>query len=507
MEEKLTYKKNCNRWGIQEIRVNGPASGNPFTEQSIKGIFTGEAEQIECDGFYDGDGAYCVRFMPSYEGNYKFEVQTSFGVNETGEFEVYPQELNNHGMVKVANVYHMKYADGKVYYSIGTTCYVWELQNDELIENTLKELQKSAFNKIRFCIFPKHYDYNTNEPRSYPYIGKPVDSREITEKNFWDYTGKTEGNEWEFTRFNPKHFQHIEKCIEKLGEIGIEADLILMHPYDRWGFSSMSAEADDLYIKYVVSRFSAYHNVWWSLANEYDLMPHKTIEDWERYAAIIGEKDPYHHMISIHNCVNHYDYTKSWITHCSLQRLDLYKTSEMVDEWRKKYQKPVIMDEIGYEGDIQFGWGNLTAEEMVRRFWEAVCRGGYPGHGETYLNSERILWWSHGNKLHGESHKRFKFLLDIMKETPGTGLKPCLQFWDEVCATAEDAAEKYYLFYYSFMRPSYRDFYFDDTSKWQVNVLDTWNMVKENRGIYQGHFRIELPAKQYMAVQLKKIEE
>lgn len=63
-----------------------------------------------------------------------------------------------------------------------------------------------------------------------------------------------------------------------------------MHPYDRWGFSEMSAECDDLYWKYVIARFSAYRNVWWSLANEYDLMKKKTLADWERYAKIICEK-------------------------------------------------------------------------------------------------------------------------------------------------------------------------------------------------------------------------
>ena len=78
-------------------------------------------------------------------------------------------------------------------------------------------------------------------------------------------------------------------------------------------------------------------------------------------------------------------------------------------------RKPVVLDEIAYEGDIQHGWGNLTGEEMLRRFWEAACRGGYPGHGETYLNKENILWWSHGGKLHGESHKRFGFLLRPIK--------------------------------------------------------------------------------------------
>ena len=50
----------------------------------------------------------------------------------------------------------------------------------------------------------------------------------------------------------------------------------MMHPYDRWGFSDMGKEADDLYWCYCIARFSAYRNLWWSLANEYDLMRAKT---------------------------------------------------------------------------------------------------------------------------------------------------------------------------------------------------------------------------------------
>lgn len=195
--------------------------------------------------------------------------------------------------------------------------------------------------------------------------------------------------------------------------MGIEADLIVMHPYDRWGFAQMTKEQDALYWKYVLARFSAYRNMWWSLANEYDLFDHKAVEDWEGYAKIICEKDPYHHLRSIHNCLVFYDYNRPWITHCSIQRQDLYKSSELVNEWREKYQKPVVLDEIAYEGNIQHGWGNISGEELTRRFWEAACRGGYPGHGETYMNDKDILWWSHGGTLHGESYKRFKLLHDI----------------------------------------------------------------------------------------------
>ena len=261
----------------------------------------------------------------------------------------------------------------------------------------------------------------------------------------------------------------------------------------------MTEEQDDLYWKYVIARFSAYRNIWWSLANEYDLFPHKTIKDWERYASIICEKDAYSHLRSIHNCRPFYDHTRPWITHCSIQRQDLYKSAELVNEWRQRYKKPVVLDEIAYEGNIQHGWGNISPEEMVRRFWEAVCRGGYPGHGETYMSGDDVLWWSHGGRLKGESWKRFKFLHKIMCETPGIGLAPYEKCgWDEVCAVPEETAQMtpvrdYYLFYYSFMRPSFREFYFDDNTEVDVEVIDTWNMTIEDRGTHKGRFKIEQP--------------
>ena len=119
-----------------------------------------------------------------------------------------------------------------------------------------------------------------------------MDSSVLTKENFSEYTGKTEGNHWDFTRFHVPHFEHIESCILALQKLGIEADLIVMHPYDRWGFSQMNRAQDELYWRYVIARFSAYRNVWWSLANEYDLMKHKTEEDWEFYASLLCECDP-----------------------------------------------------------------------------------------------------------------------------------------------------------------------------------------------------------------------
>lgn len=506
------YTECVGKWGIQEITLKGPRDGNPFVDHWVKGIFAGRNETVEADGFYDGNGDYRVRFMPSFEGEYRFRVEADF-LEEAmeGSFQVKEAEAGNHGPVRVVNTWHFAYEDGTPYYSIGTTCYVWELQDDARIEETLRCLKEARFSKIRFCVFPKHYDYNLGEPRSYPYEGTPMDSSVLTKENFGQYTGKTEGNHWDLERFNPEHFRHIERCIEALGKLGIEADIIMMHPYDRWGFSCMGREQDDRYWNYAVARFSAFHNVWWSLANEYDLMQAKSLADWEHYASILCEKDPYGHLRSVHNCISFYDYSRPWVTHCSIQRTDLYKSAELVTEWRERYRKPVVLDEIAYEGNLQYGWGNLTAEEMLRRFWEGVCRGGYPGHGETYLSPDDVLWWSHGGRLHGESWKRFGFLLDIMKETPGCGLAPCPREWDEVCCVPQQEAgpgvKSYYLCYYSFMRPSFREFYFDDETEFEAEVIDTWECTIEKKGRFKGRFRVELPGKQYMAVRLRRVAD
>ena len=497
------------RWDILEVICHGFSDKNPFVDYQITGTFKSKNEQVSVEGFYDGNGIYKVRFMPSFVAAYTFEIGGSFSAESyNGSFTVIPASENNHGPVRVANTYHFAYEDGKPYFSVGTTCYVWELQSDELVAQTLETLRDNAFNKIRFCIFPKHYDYNLGEPRSYPYEGTPCDSSTLTKDNFMEYVGKAPGNHWDFTKFNVEHFRHIEKCIEALRDLSIEADLIIMHPYDRWGFSMMDEASDDLYWKYVVARFASYRNVWWSLANEYDLMPQKSIADWERYAKILCDYDPYNHLRSIHNCRSFYNHSRPWITHCSIQRQDLYKSAELVNEWRERYKKPIVLDEIGYEGNIQHGWGNLSGKELVRRFWEAMCRGGYAGHGETYSHPKDILWWSRGRELHGDSPKRLKFMYKILAQTPAPGLMPLEGGWDQVAATVEGMfpENSYNLYYYSFMRPSFREFYFDEDHKYEVEMIDTWEMTITNKGVFSGKFKVELPGKEYMAIRIRRVD-
>jgi len=525
MSTEIKYSKVVEKWDVFEVCVQGKKDGNPFVDYVIEAEFTGADKQKKIAGFYDGDGNYKVRFMPSEAGEYTFQVRGSFSDEVyTGNFLCTAPSADNHGSVKISDCYHFSCEDGTPYYPIGTTCYAWVNQDEAMQEMTLRTLQDSAFNKIRFCIFPKHYDFNFKDPITFPYKGTPVDYNKITRENFMEHTaftndGKIDGNDWDFKRFNTEHFKRFDLRIDQLRKMGIEADLILFHPYDRWGFSNMGEENDELYLRYIIARYGAYRNIWWSLANEYDLVMTKTINNWERIAEIIVENDPYQHLRSIHNCMDFYDYSKPWITHCSMQRQDLYKEVELTAKYQQKYGKPIVWDEIAYEGNLQYGWGNITGEEMVRRFWEATMRGGYAGHGETLIptpdyTGEEKLWWSHGGRLYGESPARLHFLANILKELPnGCRLKAMNHEWDDIAAVLErpEQEEKgvkdYYLFYYSFMRPSFRMFYLDDTTQFRVDLIDTWNMTITFMGIFKGKFKIPLGMKQYMAVRLQKVEK
>ena len=96
----------------------------------------------------------------------------------------------------------------------------------------MKSFGEAGFNKVRMCVFPKNYSLVKDEPALYPFeIRKTIKDKEGNERK-----------EWDFDRFDPAFFQHLEKRIDQLNRLGIEADLILFHPYDkgRWGFDAMS---------------------------------------------------------------------------------------------------------------------------------------------------------------------------------------------------------------------------------------------------------------------------
>lgn len=473
-------EKVVERWGIFELTVKGPSTGNPFLEVRFGAEFRYQHRRIQVDGFYDGDGLYKVRFMPDVEGRWSYT--TTSNVTElngiSGEFECIQPSTNNHGPVRVRNLTHFAYEDGTPYFPVGTTCYAWIHQTEELQQQTLRTLAQSPFNKLRMCVFPKDYIYNKNEPPYYPFP-------------------RSASGENDYSRFNPAFFRHLERRVADLLELGIEADIILFHPYDRWGYENMPPEVDDRYLRYVVARLSAFRNVWWSLANEFDFMRHKTMDDWDRFFRIVQESDPYQHLRSIHNGYILYDHLKPWVTHVSLQSSDLHRAREFVEQ----YRKPVIFDECRYEGNIPRRWGNISAQEMVRRFWLATVGGAYCSHGETYLDPNDILWWSKGGTLRGQSPPRIAFLRKILEEGPPQGLQGFNSYYP--CAGVRG---QYYLWYLDLHQPAEYTFEVEGNGPFAIDLIDPWEMTIQTMGIHQGpKIPLKLPGRPHLAIRMRRL--
>lgn len=500
------------QWGIYELQIQGPEKGNPFVDVYLFAEFRLKDKIYKPAGFYDGKGIYKVRFMPDTIGEWSYTTSSNAasldGIN--GKFICTEPTSSNHGPVGIHNQYHFCYADQTPYFPFGTTCYAWTHQGDELEAQTLATLKNAPFNKLRMCVFPKSYTRNQNEPKRYPFEGTPP-------------------NTWDFTRFNPGFFNHLEKKIKDLMELGIEADLILFHPYDEghWGFDRMNAETDDRYLRYIIARLSAFRNVWWSLANEYDYMKEKTGDDWERFFKIVKENDIYNHLCSIHNGDILYDHWKPFITHASIQFATPHEGVKKhgfgrYRIFRDVYRKATILDEVGYEGNLERRWGCLSPEEMVHRIWTGIVSGTYVTHGETYDAPNQIIWWAKGGKLHGQSPARIAFLKKIIEDSQLRGLEPIDKWWH---LNVAGKGGEYYLYYFGCEQLSEWKFALPCMNynipigvKFKVDVIDTWSMtITPIKALYEitkkelyfyvceNNPIVKLPGKEYIALRIQKV--
>jgi hypothetical protein len=490
---------SAEQWGHCDVVLHGPATGNPYVDVTLSASFRNGDKSLNVTGFYDGDGVYRVRFMPIEQGTWKYETHSNVAElnGKIGQILATKPSASNHGLVQVRNHWHFAYADGTPYVEMGTTCYDWTNAGEERQNQTLATLKASPFNKIRMCVLPTRYQVPDEIPATLPFDGELPKA-------------------WDFTKFNPAFYHNVEKCVGDLQDLGIEADVILLHPYGKaMGFAAMPAEADDRYIRYVVARLAAYRNVWWSMANEYDNLHAKTKADWDRMFQLVMHEDPYGHLRGIQQ--SHIIYNEPWMTHASIQNPRVVSTFGTVANVRTEYDKPIVFDEIQYEGNIGVNWGRLPAVDMISRFWIATVSGAYAGHGETFKDSP---WSNTGGKLIGESPARLGFLRKILEAGPADGIDPIPGSQDNRVAGKPG---EYYLLYLGRDNPVDWALALPATglpvgTQMHVDVIDTWDMTITpvpdvfkvaafNKDTVQAEnkAKVTLPGKPYIALRITRV--
>lgn len=506
------------QWSRYEVVLNNDFKGNPFIDVKVSAVFSNGDISMNVNGFYDGGTTFRIRFMPTKTGTWKYKTISNIKAlaNKQGSVECVNPSSTNHGPVVVSNMYNFSYVDGKIYYPVGTTAYAWNHMNEGLQKMTLESLAKSGFNKVRMCVFPKNYDLVVEEPSLYPFQTKA--------------TNPSTKNNWDFTKFNPEFFNKLEQQIDDLQKLGIEADLILFHPYDkgRWGFDSLPMNVNQQYIQYITARLSSFRNVWWSVANEWDLVKPKTHDEWITLTKEIKQDDPYHHLLSIHGSTAKYiEYWLPEFTHVSIQDEAPVMNWGSASILRNAYYKPVIYDEVGYEGNLKQRWGRYSAEEMTYLMWMGIIGGTYVTHGECYMyhGNTDTIFWAKGGYFRGESWKRAAFLRKILEQNPAP-IEPADVSRDMRTATTGKGV---YLVYFGkemndtwlFNLPS-KNGQFErpkSGSKFKVELIDTWDMTIQpiNQEFTLGELndyrfydikmqKIHLPLKPYLALRITQIK-
>lgn len=400
------FADQVDQWGIQEVVLHSSRSyANPFTDVTVQARFRSDSKDVLATGFYDGHGSWKVRLMPEVQGVWTFStISSDPDLNQkTGSFKVGAPRAGNHGPVRVRDKYHFGYADGTDYFPLGTTQYGGiggDLRNRI---RTVNQLSHTSFNKTRFMLLS-------------PFVGAvgagPFETGTDGKRNY--------------KRPNPVYYAQVEASLFDLQALGVEADVIFFVPYDRTpgGVSSMGAENDELYLRYAVARLAAFHNVWWTMSNEFDV--HRVQKDWKKLGTLVSEADPYKHLLGIHNCCTaFYDNSEPWVTHSILQDITLQRLTSAPrnNAWleldQRKIGKPVVVDEYGYEGNNGMTWGSFSGREIVEMHWAITLAGAYGSHGESYSGGGSAT-----GEFIGDAPPRLAFLRKIMEEAPYREMEP-----------------------------------------------------------------------------------
>lgn len=515
-------------WDCFELQYQCKISkGSPFTDVSLSAIFrnTTSNTQVTVNGLYDGNNIYRIRFMPKESGQWEYVTSSSEMSldNKHGSF-LCMDDGQQRSMVTVGKDNDFILADSSLFHPLGTTSYAWMYASADRQEQTYRSLQQAGFNKLRFCIFPN--ESVNDEPEAFPFEAMSTSVH---------VDGKYKGYkkyEWDFKRFNTAFFKHLEECVKHLGRIGVEADIILFHPYDmgRWGFDSMTMEENKFFLQYVEARLGAYRNVWWSLANEWNLVKARTENEWLELTEFVRANDPFSHLCSIHGGTAKYiNYTLPCFTHISIQDQGPLVSFEGAATLRNIYKKPILFDEVCYEGDHEARWAQLSGQEMLHRIWMGLIGGAYVTHGECFCvepaHYTGYSFLATGGTFKGSCPERIKFTLSILKTLPAT-LRLADQSWDVNTASGGKGV---YLRYFGENTPKEWKFNLpvrnsrfgrlQEGMKFKVEIIDLWNMtISEYPTVFvtqkQNNYRmtdaagqsVKLPSKPYQLLRITAVQ-
>ena len=384
-------------WDRFEISFTSATSyENPLYElKEFYATFTspsGRTQQI--NGFWDGNKAFKIRFMPDETGNWQYKTfcsdENNTGLHNISGTFTCTQNENALDIYQKGNIersigaYHLMHHDGTPFFF--TACTAWNgalYSTDEEWNTYLQHRKDHNYNVIQFV---------TTQWRG----GDKNSLGEVA----YNGTGKIS--------INPAFFQHMDGKVNKINEYGLVAAPVLLWalPVGQGrelspGYSLPDEEAV-LLAKYTVARYGAHHVIWilggdGSYLDQYE-------DRWKYIGRKVFENDP-------PGIVSQHPRGRSWIGEAYKDEpwLDIigYQSSHSNQEgtvnwinkgpmaalWDKLPPRPLINMEPNYE-EIRY---EITAADVRNAsYWSLFAT---PISGITYGANGIWPWIREGERI------------------------------------------------------------------------------------------------------------
>lgn len=455
-------------YGIIEfsLALAKPLAANPFTDVSVKGIFTCNGEEILCTGFCDSQEGllFKLRYMPIREGTVNYTITFS----ASGKADVYSgsfQSLKSSakGPVRVDKDYPWHFiweGTGEHYFWNGTTTY-WLLgwQDDKVIEDIIDRLSGMKVNRMRVAINGRVHggeawsEANVKQCHEFKFYLTPWVAQRPED---------LENPGYDVTRFNIPYWQKIDRMLQYARSKDMIISLVFYVDGIRGGtdpfkLANSSNIDEQRYYSYAAARFSAFSNIMWDIANEYRFFRN---DAWaEKMGSFLKKCDPYNHLMSVHGFPYFNFRTAPWADFAMYQSWDAAGGCDFMSLNRQVQAAtgrkiPQINEEYGYEGHYP-PWGSgivppgRSDDNRRRLAWGIYMSGCYQTNGEradqgTCAGKDSGGGWINGR---GDStmvmFKGFEIIYNIFTQLQWWKMEPNLRIVNHGPLCLEEPGRQY----------------------------------------------------------------
>jgi len=395
---------------VAEFVVRGPVFGPsdaPARDVQVKAVFRHESgtPTIKVFAFWDGDGndgakggVFKVRFCPTRPGRWRL---AGLETNRPG-FEPLATAVtcvaSRHPGFWLPDGRWYRRSNGSHPFILGNTHYTFLSRRDNrgrVCCDPVLDIRRSAryYKKVRFSLFGGRYPDPTLKP-------------------FLDDAGRPSDDGRFAFRPNPAWFlRGVDPAVAEGFERDVVCDLILCGPDTRESRSTLKYHPRP-WLRYVAARYGAYPNVWFCLANEWDIKdPRYTAEEIRGAGSYLRSCLAYPAPISVHGSPRRWrpELNGSWHDHVIIQ----YKVKRLpqaadavLESFSLGGKKPVVNDENGYQGK---GDG-FALGDVVEGCLGTFLGGGYPTTGEKFASKKGQYFWGGFDPEKHSATKHLAFL-------------------------------------------------------------------------------------------------